>query len=442
VLGSFTAGSPALSADDSRRQSWTAKTVAAIGDVNRPLEIGGALMQSRSQVEHRPNPFGTILFGNLPDYERALEGVPTGIRFMQVGSGLVQTKMLELNAFAQGYLVKRERGFVRVGIRADAHSRDALRWSPRMYASLERRRFILSAGAGVFVRNWPADLFDAAAMRDALHLRELVREGVSLIDSADPLMNGVPSDLIVSAIHPEFRRQRDAVARVSVARAIGSLDSQLEYTFTDGRYLPGARRRPTDFGWRDMLESGERLKEHQVHVRTSYRMRRQTFTVHYEWTRSFDSGVGPRVVELGDYDTWARSADVVPWRAGAVAALRLPGALSLSVVASAAGPAPYDITSTSNASRSYLFTERDGRRRNSGASEATRDVSVFAQRRLALPAPITRLVGVRQVNLGASISNLFDWKHYLAYGSVLGTPLFGQPLEALAGRSVRFWITL
>ncbi len=43
------------------------------------------------------------------------------------------------------------------------------------------------------------------------------------------------------------------------------------------------------------------------------------------------------------------------------------------------------------------------------------------------------------IDAGIRVENLLNNKNYLAFGPVLGSPLFEKPLLALPGRSLRVW---
>ena len=420
-------------------RSATVKAVVTLDTARHPLDLGATLTHSRLHIEQQPNPFGTLLFTTLSEYTRALSGAATGLQFLQIGNGSVDTSLFEGSAFAQGYLVRRQDNIVRLGLRADFHTNDRVRVSPRVFALLARAGFIFSGGGGAFTRNWPAELFAKATLRDAEHLRELVIDGVALDGAPERSLESSPA--IVSVIDPALQRRRDLVGRASVRRVVGTFDAQLEYTFTDGRHLIGSRRLPAPTGWTDQLQSRDRVRVHQFHAGVSYKIRDQRFTGHYEWVQSRDSSAGPFATEPDGHDTWAPSAGVPSWRASLVGALRLPGAISVSVIASAAGPTRYDVTSTLNTDGSYLFTERGVRARNSGMAAGTKNATVYIHRRLVVPRSITGLFP-SHVNIGIELNNPFGWENYLTYGAVAGSPLLGQPLDAQPGRSLKFWITL
>lgn len=442
VIGSLIAGPPALSRDADHRRLATIKAAIGIDDVRHPFEVGGSITSTTIRIDRTPNPQGTLLFPTIEDYARALNGAATATRIVQMGDGRIRTINLEMDAFAQVYVLQRRGGFVRAGLRIDTQTGDAMRWSPRAYAATARGRLVMTGGAGVFTQNWPADLFSSTAMRDASHLRELLVNGVALDDAMQMETDSVLPRLLVSSIAGDFRRRRDVIARASILRPARRFAPKLEYTVVRGRYLAGSRRLATDVGWVDEIASRARLVRHQLHASLSFTTGRMSVSSHYEWVRSSDSSAGALAIESAGTDTWARSAGVPPWRATLVTAMKLPASLSLSIVASADGAAPYDITTSRDVAGDYLFTDRGGRGRNSGRTPGARRVDLYAHRRVRIPRSVPLFGTLGHLNVGAQVENVFGWQHYFSYGSVMGSPLFGEPLAARAGRSVRLWVTL
>ena len=92
--------------------------------------------------------------------------------------------------------------------------------------------------------------------------------------------------------------------------------------------------------------------------------------------------------------------------------------------------------------RNGLFTERDGRPRNSGRLPEQQVVSLHASRRFA----VSGLPGRPRVRMflttGVQVENLLNTRNVTALGAVAGSSIFGRPLAALGGRSVRSWFNL
>lgn len=439
VPGSLTSGAAALSSETGR-QTWTANGVLERRADTRPWDVGMSAVRSFNTLSEHPNPFGTLLFPDLLAYAKALDGAQTGTLFVETGNGLIRTTTLEASAFFQSDLVHRRGRRLRLGLRADYQSRGGLRFSPRLSGTARLWGFAWAGGVGTFSKNWPDDLFAKVLVRDSSHLSEQVQGGTGLNTSEE---NGsAPGSAIVSSIDARFRRRRDTIGRASIQRKVGNVDYTAEYTFTHAVGLPGTRRIPVTGGWIDDLSSDYGLRSHQVHVRAQYGGPDFTLSAHYEWTRSRDSSAGAFATEpAGTPPLWAPSADVSPHQVGLVAGTKIVGAFC-SVVASARTGAPYDIALARDLVGDGLFVDRNGLPRNSGLGPPFRSLDVYASRSIVLPASIARVHGPRTLHVGIQANNVLGWRNHLAFGSVLGTPLFGQPLGALPERALRFWITM
>lgn len=437
VIGALVAGAPEASLDQTQQRHGNLKAVFGI-DGRRPFDIGILAGRTRIGLQRVPNPLGVLVFPTMPAYELALQGASTGIHFLQSGGGAVTVATISATVFGQSYLVLGARGFVRAGIRADSQTHDALRWSPRVFGSIKRAGFTMSGGAGRFTDNWPTDLSAITTLRDAEHLREFVADGVGLAPAS--LTGHSPSAPFTAAVvAPGLRRASNVIGRAAISRTIGPVESALEYTGTRGTHLLGSRRIPREGGWVDELSSQFRSTRHQIHVRLSSEFRGQRFMGHYQWDRSRDATGGPFATEPDGVESWVLSAGIAPWQASAVAMLSLPLSISMSVIGSAGGRAPYDITSTA-IDRTYLFRDRAGLSRNSGRTPEFREIDLFASRRIRLP----RLAWLRTppaVTVGVQGTNLLGSKRYGSFGSVVGTDLFQQPLDAMPGRAARIWLT-
>lgn len=428
VVGDLHTGSAALTRDRDRRRSLTGKAVIEIENGAHPIEAGGGMAMWAFRFDRIPNPHGTRLFATVEDYTNALRGMGQGATMIQTGNGRLDGRNREVYTYGQGYLVRGTRGFARAGLRIDWQTGDAPQWSPRVYsAATLAGGVVASGGAGLFTENWAADLLSTIRSQDARHLRTLI-------------VDGTPRTR-VSSIAGDFRRRRELVVRASLARPTARFTPQVEYTFTRGSFLAGSRRHAMPDGWIDELASRERLRRHQLHAALGFTTSWLSLSSHYAWTRSFDGSAGALAIESAGVQTWARSTGLAPWRAGFVAGLRLPGAVSLSILASGEGPTPYDITTNQDVAGDYLFSHRGGRVRNSGRAPGRRSVDVFARRAIRVPDGIPWPAALRQLSANVRVENLFGERHYTSYGPVVGSQLFGQPLAATAGRTVRLSFT-
>jgi hypothetical protein len=228
----------------------------------------------------------------------------------------------------------------------------------------------------------------------------------------------------------------------SIERPFARLVPGLEYTWTDGQHLLGSQRLADSAGWLDVLQSNRDRQRQAVRARLRYTLKRQSLVANYEWIRSRDDTDGPFSFPENQDNLgaeWARSAGVSPHNFTLVDNLRLPRSISATLIATARGSAPYNITSGLD-NGDDLFNDRGGRPRNSGNGPCYRSLDLFGSRRIPVPGTATRSGGRMYVNVGVQAENLLGDKNYQGVDSVASSPLFGKPLAAAPGRSVRLWV--
>jgi hypothetical protein len=121
-----------------------------------------------------------------------------------------------------------------------------------------------------------------------------------------------------------------------------------------------------------------------------------------------------------------------------VANSRFGKALSLTLVDSWHSPQPLNITSGLDPEGNGLYTDRAGLPRNSGRGPYYNLAEAFAHCRFVVPKVF---LGPRQktyLDLNVQVMNLFGNKDDSVLGTVIGSPLFEQPLAAAPGRSFQF----
>jgi hypothetical protein len=346
----------------------------------------------------------------------------------------------------QGDLFHSENLLITGGMRADYQTGGGVLWSPRLSAAAKARRFILRAGAGMFVHDWPGDIFLHTIEDDGLHLQPFILEYASLADVLSPPGPGqlVTGPLVRSRLAPDLMRPRDWMFKGSVERPFGHLTPGLEYTWTDGLHQLGSQRLADQGGWMDALESNCARHRQELHARLRYALKRQSIVAHYEWFHSRDDTDGP--FSFPEYQDnlraeWARTAGVSPHNFTLVDNLRLPRAISVMLMATERSSAPYNITSGLD-NGDGLYNDRGGRVRNNGNGPSYRSLALFGSRRIPVPGTTTKSGDKIYVNVGVQADNLLGNRNYFSLDSVAASPLFGRPLAASPGRSVRLWFNL
>lgn len=443
VPGNFVAGGAAIADNTSIGSSWFLKNLIQTSALGRPLIAGIIISSANDSINERPNPAGLMEFENLQSYERALTGAPTGTWFVTQGDGRARTSSLAMAPFVQSELWRGKNAILNAGLRADYQEGGGLLCSPRLSVASLLRSFVLRAAAGMFVHNWPNDVFLTVAENDGSHLERLLVPNVSFAQFAAQPTN--VQQQVVSKLAPDLTRPRNWMIKTSVEHPFGNFVPGVEYTWTDGLHQLGSQRFASGTGWVDLLESNRVLRQHQLHASMRLDWKKQSFVFHYEWIRSRDDTDGPFSFPANQKDVlaeWARSSGVSPHNLIMSGSFLLRGGVKLNVVNSWRSSAPYNITTGLDSAHMGLYNDRGGLPRNSGNSPAYNSLSLYGYRRVRLPKFLRASREKTYVDVGIQADNLLDHKNYLTVGSVLGSSLFGRSLAALPGRSFRLWFTV
>ena len=440
VLGSFVGGGARLEQSRGSRRDWTVKSVVRSKGA-RFWSAGVTVSGSAADELEVPNPAGFLQFESLPDYAEGLEGAQSGTWFIDRGEEQVRYDGTVAAAFVQSDLLHRRHLLVRGGLRVDRQTGDTTLFSPRFFAASQLRGFTLRGGGGVFINNWPDELFTEVMKGGGEQPRRYLVEDVSFGDLHEAtLARGRP---ISSELARELARARDWMLSLSVERRSGAFVPGLEYRWTRGQQLLGSRRLFTGAGWSDRVESNRTSKKHQLHARLRWRWKGQTVVGHYEWVHSYDNTDGPFSFPERQDDIaaeWARTSGVSPHNVSIVGSFQLPGRGSLSLVWTSRSSSPYNVTSSRDIGRNGLYNDRGGRPRNTGKGPGFNSLSLFAHQRIRLPGFLSPKNAKLHADLGIRADNLLGNRNYLGFGSVIGSPLFGRPWGALPGRSLRVWL--
>jgi hypothetical protein len=431
VPGAWTVGGADTAALDARGTRWTAKYVVQSGPGRRYWSAGATVSRTSDSEADVPNPGGRVVFESTRAWADARDGRGGGTWLGARRASRAAWATLELAPFVEADLVQSARVRLRGGLRADCQSGGGTLLSPRLSGAALWRGATLRWGGGVFVHDWTTGVLLQAVKNDLAHLDRFLARG----DLAPVAID--------SRIAADLTRPRDLVLRGSVERRRGGWTSGAEYTWTRTTHALGSRRLAGGDAWVDVLESNRSASRQKVYVTLQGEARGQTIAVHYQWTRSRDDGDGPFSFPEGPDDVaaeWARTAGLAAHEVGVVAGLRLPGGVSLTVVDAWHSSTPFDVTTAADPAGLGLFNARGGRPRNSGDGPGYHSTSLFASRRLPLPG--TGRSGRKTcANLSLHVENLLNERNVVVVGSVVGSPLFGAPLLALPGRSVRLGVS-
>jgi len=436
VPGALVGGGAAISRSRSNRTDWNWTSVLEPNAQKHPWLAGLAVARSGQRDNKLPNPWGIVEFDSMEEYQEALAGHGTGTWSVTKGDGVVQHHVMTAAPFVQGTLRSSARLQITGGLRLEYQSRFGSNLSPRVAFAAERTGIVFRGGAGYFVRNISNDIFMRVLSSAPAHLREYVSLNTLLSD----VMRSTPETNV--SVHSTFdsnlTRGREIMVKGSIEPHWRSWNPAVEYTWTRNRHLLGSRRITGDAGWLDIVGSNSLAERHEVHLRSSRNWRRVAVSGNYNWIQSRDTGDGPFSFPEDQNNIraeWARTTGVSPHNVTAAAMFSLPARVSLSITQSYRSSSPFNVTTGLDPGGLALYVDRGARRRNSGNGPGQNLTSMYFSRRLTVP----QWKGKLHMNAGLQVDNVLASKNYIGLGSVLASPLFGKPIAAYPGRSLRFW---
>ncbi|MHB8216456.1 MAG: TonB-dependent receptor [Candidatus Sulfotelmatobacter sp.] len=440
VSGAFIAGGADLNRESTQGSRLTLKDVLEFNRNHHLWSLGATVIRAADEENNIPNPRGHIYFDNSADYVlSATTGADIGTGIVTQGQGQVRYTSYTVSPFLEVEILRRQGLAVRGGIRADAQTAGGILFSPRLSTVANFRGFILSAGSGMFVKPWTNDIFLRTMENDGNHLQQYLVSNASLAN----LEAGTATlqSQIISRITPDLIPTRNWISKLSLEHPLRNFVPGVEYTWTAGTHLLGSQRLASPTGWTDWMQSNRAQQKHQIHFRALYKIRGQSFTAHYEWIHSYDNTDGPFSFPARQDDIsgeWAPSSNIAAHNVTLVANTRLGKVLSLTLLDNWHSSQPFNITSGLDPEGNGLYTDRAGLPRNSGRGPDYNIMELFVRRRFAVPEVF---LGSRQrtfLDFNVQILNLLGNKDYSNLGTVIGSPLFQQPLAAAPGRSIRF----
>jgi len=428
ITGQFATGGDELAFSSRRTESWTAKHVVEMA--TGALKIGVEGSRETLGDQSVPNPLGRFQFSSLTS--------ATATWIVSRGRSTTTMRSTSAALFGEHLTMNTPRMTMRSGLRLDWQNGAGVMISPRVVASARVSAYQISGGAGLFVQSWSPDLFVMAAERDGAHgttfvVHDVVATSLDEIDAA----GGEP---LRTSIALGFERRRDLILRGGIQRRIGPVQTGIEHTWTRGQSLPGAVRVREANGLVDYISSDRTLRRHQSHVRASAQRGANAIMAYYQHVWSFDDSDGPAVTPARQGDVrgeWGRSAGVTRHAVGITGLARLPEHIHLALTLEARSGMPYTVLTGFDADGLATFTDRGGRARNSGTLPSFCKISLSASRTVRVPSAAWLVFDV-----GVRADNLTNRRNVTSVGRVVGSPTFGVPLDATAGRSIRIWASL
>ena len=441
VAGSFVGGGPAVLRQDTQRQAWIAKYV--VRSHSKRMWTAGLVMGATSHSDVSvPNPNGSLEFESMNSFANTLEGGTTAIWRVASGWRRLAYQYETVAPFLQKTIVQARTLQVDGGVRADFHSKVGTVLSPRLWATSMWKAFKVQGGIGLFVFPVPDTVFITPLRINNSDVRQYVATGMG---AAEPLSGANQISPLRTEIAPGLVSPRQWMQRGAIERRLGAFTPSLEYTWARDDHRLGSDRLAAGSGWIDTIQSNRSAVRHRLHGRLRYEWGRQSVVGHYEWIRAWDNSDGPFSYpeRVGQYAReWAPSAAFAPHNVTMAGTFSLPARVSLMLTDTWQSAVPYNITTGADDDGNGLSIERGGRPRNSGRAPDQHLVSLHASRRFTVPVSMGRARERASFTTGLQVDNLLDRTNVTALGSVAGAATFGRPLSALAGRSLRFWISV
>jgi hypothetical protein len=444
VLGAFVAGGADIDHQAADSERWTLKNVLTEELHGHVLTFGITSSRTGDGKSEFPNASGRIEFDNLDQYMlSATTGAGTGTWFLTQGQGHAHHVSYNAAPFVESELLRSKNAAVRGGFRADYQTNGGVQYSPRLSSAAGLRGFRFRTGTGMFVQNWPNWVFLNVVENDGHHLQQYLATDVSLsaVQAGAPALN-LPT--IVSQTEPNLTPPREWISKASVEHPYKHFTPGVEYTWIVGTHLLGSQRLSVPAGWTDILESNRTSRQHQLHFRGQYEIKGQNFSAHYEWMHARDDSDGPFSFPARQNNLrneWGPASNVAPHNVTLIGQFRRK-ATTVTLMEVLRSAVPLSITSGLDPEGNGLYTDRAGRTRNSGDGPAFRSLTLYAHRRFSLSRFSSGSTRRVSFDGGLQVENLLDNKNYLTMGTIIGSPLFGQPLAALPGRALRFSLNL
>lgn len=416
------------SRSERRRWTWSTNVAARSGTWLAGWGVGADAINEELQ----PNETGHVLFGAVDEYRSVLGGAVGGSSTRIVGTSVARQQSTTGTAFGERQWLTDRYG-LRTGLRADYQTGDGLDLSPRFSALARSRRVTGRLGVGAFRENWSNDVL---ALATRFSPNRAARQFVGSVGLLDGQWTMVDPKRVHTVLADDFVRPLNWMVRNSVELTTDPASLGLEYTWTQGLHRPGSRREPIEGGWRDLLESTRMRRRHQIHARAGYRHNTFAIVGSYEWVHSRDNSDGPFVFPERQHDLraeWARTAGLSPHNWSVIADLPPFADVEAALVFSKRSSAPMNIRSGADMEGLHLYTDRSGLPRNAGNAPGYESLDAYAHRRLTIRA------GRVAVPLDAALyaENILGARNISAIGTVMNSPLYGLPLTALPGRTIR-----
>jgi hypothetical protein len=465
VLGAFSSGGAPLAG---RRTMWGVELGQDFARSWRRHSIRTGLLYEAAFVrtDERRNAAGTYTFASLADWQ-----VTRPLLFTQrTGDSRVAFDLHRAGVYAQDDWRPTEALAINAGIRYEAQSfvDGTTNIAPRLGLTWALRPNLrLRAGAGRFFDWLEADTVAQVRGGDGTRTRDVSVEAPGW---PDPFSSGVTATSTSRhwALAPELIQPQATRLSFGLERSIGSiLRLNAEYSYARGASQLRARNLAHDGGRLFEVRAEGRARTHMVRVDAMIGGpgRRAGAMLGYIFRFSRNEADSPLAIPADDSNLaaeWGPAADDVRHRLFGFGHCRVAGRLRVSGQVFAQSGAPWDAITGRDDNRDTVANDRPaGSRRNAQRGDWTVDLGLRLAWDFGFGGPRTagprgpQMIAVRLggedgppdigggideqrfgVQLYAMVSNALDHLNPTRYGNVVGSPLFGRPVEAGPPRRV------
>jgi hypothetical protein len=483
VAGAFNAGGAGVTGANRVRELEIANDL----DWSRgrhALRAGLLFEAAHRRSGQQTNGNGTFLFPSLAAYEAGLPILFT----LRDRADDVTFGEWRVGAYVQDDVRLGGRLALNLGVRQEGHGfvPDAWNLAPRGGVTWSASpKLTVRAGGGRFFNWLDADVYEQSVRLDGAHEREWVVEDPPYPDPRDGGPSEPPPSTRV-ALDPSLRLAEVWRLEAGVERALGPRGRLgVDYGLERGRrayrarnlnpMVPGVGRPDPRLGNVVQVESTAASTRHSLRVgfHSGAPNARLSLVGFYMYSRLVDDADTPLTLPADSADLAAERGpgrDDRRHRLFAMASLRPGHGLRLSTMLRAESGAPYEITTGGDDNGDTVANDRPrGVTRNQGRGEGILDLAcrlswtvAFGERRTPAAPPGPRLVrfdpasddAPPELGMPGDESKRFRLTAYVhafnvlnrlnptAFNGVFGSPTFGEPTAAAAGRRIEGGVSI
>jgi hypothetical protein len=473
VMGAFGAGGAGITGGRSVRDlEWASNFDRSVGK-KHALRAGLLLRDLSVSTNEQRNAAGSFTFPDLASYEAGRPSLFT----QRLGDPRLDYSHREFGVYVQDEARLKKNLTVSAGVRIEGQSqvdhlfnfapRGGLTYSPDAKTTIR-------AGAGRFLGWYDADVYEQTLRLDGAHEIETILSEPSW---PDPFVSrgGASSRTTRLLADPDLALPRTTRASLGIERNIGRVRLYADYAYQRGSNELRSRNRSVAGVSESVreIESSARSRRHVLDTRINLMPQpgaRAGFFVGYLWQSSKNETNGALSLAADEGNLaaeWGRSQNDVRHRFFGLLNGRPTKSLTVSSLISAQSGTPFDITTGRDDNGDSLLNDRPrGVSRNTGEapSRFNVDVRVGWSRNFGAPRQAPPGGGMRVIRIGdgegaPDMADPGEAKRYrlsvylqafnalnrtnpIAVGTVIGSPLFGQPILAEPGRRLELGATI